>query len=244
MSYFKDYSSSKRAVCCFIASLVIPCLLIAQTPDNQNRNDDRIENYEIGPHWDALIGGVGNTFAGSANQYMGTGGGMKIDIFYGKPDKVDFGLVMNIYANPRLREFQINSSRMQEDVLSVLMVGAGLNREMAEKKNGKLILQLEANMVLINVVASQGYNDPDYVQLTGFSPGLVMHYALGIGKGRPNLGFWMPAWANQFVNFHCAVRPLFMSNRGASGAMVEAGISWRDSQRFVLSSNRRKFYSV
>ena len=85
------------------------------------------------------------------------------------------------------------------------------------------------------MVTREDNNDEDYVQFFGFSPALVVHYNIAVGRVRPSFYYFKPTMNRSFVNMNIALRPLFYDNKAANGVMVEFGLSWRLRTRFIES---------
>lgn len=69
------------------------------------------QSIELGKSIEVLIGGAVNTFAGTAQYYLNTGGGMKIDaIFFGQ-QKFGVGMAMSFYGNKSKKDYPISSMR-------------------------------------------------------------------------------------------------------------------------------------
>jgi hypothetical protein len=174
-----------------------------------------------GQRYDILIGGVANTFLGNASSYLSPGGGMKLEVMYAGKKGFGGGLMMSFYGNKRKKEFPIPSDRAQNSAPPTLLVGAGVTKELFKKERTEVILQFELNMAVQNITPRDGENDKDYTQFNGFSPGLVGHYLLKLGKPKTNYYYGMPSLYYNYLNFHAAVRPMFLDLKEASGVMLE-----------------------
>ena len=186
---------------------------------------------------DLVLGGMINTLNGSAQNYLSTGGGMKVEmLFLGRKNDWGGGFNMNFYGNKLKQDYPIISTRPQASAPPTMFMGMTIARKFNQLgSNNEILLQVEANLAMHNVVYRQDSYDNDYVQFIGFSPALVVHYNIPVGKGRPGFYHFSPIMNRHHVNLNIAVRPLFYDNKAANGTMIEFGVSWRSRMRFVDS---------
>jgi hypothetical protein len=197
---------------------------------------DDFESIEYRGEMDILIGGMMNTFNGTAQEYLGTGGGMKIEMLFTGKKNWGGGLAMDFYGNKLKQPYPIASTREQAKAPPTLLIGGFLSKKFnQEQGDNEIIFQLDANMALQNVVYREDNNDDGYVQFFGFSPALVVHYNIAVGRIRPSFYYFKPAMNRSFVNMNMALRPLFYDNKAANGVMLEFGLSWRLRTRFIES---------
>jgi hypothetical protein len=172
--------------------------------------------------FDLLIGGMANQFIGNPANYLGLGGGMKVDMGFRTNQKYFFGLNMSFYGNTLKSEYPLNTNREQLDAPPTLLFGV-----LAGKWFGNFNIQTELNTAVQNVTEKIGDNDPDWEQLKGWSPGLVINYLVKIGKGKPMYYYGTPTIYGNNINLHFGLRYLSLSISEASGFMAELGISYR-----------------
>lgn len=172
--------------------------------------------------FDMNIGGMVNQFVGRPARHLGTGGGMKIDlIFTGKRDLL-YGLNMSFYGNKLNMEYPLVTNREQFSAPPTLLVGAIFG-----KWFNKFNVQSEINLAIQNITERIGDIDPDWIQLRGWSPGVVVNYPIQLGKGKPVYYYGSPTLFTHNLNFHFGLRYLFLSIPEASGTMLELGVSYR-----------------
>ena len=186
----------------------------------------RLEDFEYiktsNSRFDMLIGGMANQFIGSPANHLGFGGGMKVDIGFTTKSNYIFGLNMSFYGNPLKQEYPLNTNREQLKAPPTLLVGA-----IAGRWFGKFSIQAELNFAVQNVTERIGDNDPEWEQLRGWSPGLVVNYPIRIGKRQPLYYYGTPTVLENNLNLHFGLRHLSLSIPEASGFMAELGISYR-----------------
>ncbi|AKQ46780.1 hypothetical protein TH63_15970 [Rufibacter radiotolerans] len=183
--------------------------------------------HRSGQRFDIIFGGVANTFLGKAGDYLGAGGGMKLEMLYAGKKGVGGGMLMSFYGNGLTQDFPIASDRKQNAAPPTLMLGLAANKMLASKERREFLLQLELNYVVQNITPKENEQDENWTQFHGFSPGLVAHYAVQLGKPKAYYYYGTPSLYHHYLNFHVALRPMFMNHRNASGTMAEAGVSYR-----------------
>lgn len=180
---------------------------------------------------DAVIGANANSFLGNAQNYLGLGGGMKTEIMFMSEKGYGAGMVMNFYGNKLKKAFPIASNRAQNDDLPTLFWGIGLSKVFTDTRS-KFVLQCELNYVIQNITPKLDDTDKDWVQFKGFSPSIVAHYMIQIGKSKFTF-FPEPTLTNHYINFHAAFRPYFLNQKKANGTMLEVGLSYRLGYNYV-----------
>jgi hypothetical protein len=189
-------------------------------------NEAKLEDFEYlntsGQRFDMTIGGLVNQFIGNPSRYLGFGGGMKIDLGYAGKNNIIYGLNMSFYGNKLKKEYPINSTREQFEAPPTLLVGLILG-----KWFDKFNIQGEINVGVQNLTKKLGENDPDWVQLNGWSPGLVVNYPVKLGKTNPMYYYGAPTLLENNLNLHFGLRYLKFSLKEATGLMVEFGVSYR-----------------
>ncbi len=192
----------------------------------------RLEDFEYihksAQRFDVLLGGVANQFVGNPARHLVLGGGMKVDVAYAANNRLVYGLNMSIYGNRLKREYPLAINREQLPAPVTLLVGAIFG-----KWFNRFSAQLELSLAYQNVTENQGAGDTEWVQLNGWSPGLVVNYPLQLGRDRPHYSYGSPTILAHYVNLHLGVRPVFLSLREATGGMVEVGLSYRMAYHLV-----------
>ncbi|RIJ41931.1 hypothetical protein [Pontibacter oryzae] len=195
------------------------------------------EDYEYihksGKRLDILMGAAANAFAGKPAEYLSPGGGIKMDIMYTGAKGYGGGMVMSIYGNQLKKPYHINSAREQTSAPPTFLLGVGINKILKQQERNELQSQLELTYAGQNIVPKEDTHDEDWVQLQGFSPGLVLHYLIKLGKDKTSFYYTQPAIVNHSLNLHSAVRPLFLNLKEASGVMLELGVSYRFTTHLV-----------
>lgn len=224
----------------FFMKIQFPRYAVAQNfgfSSYREYKEPRLSDFEYihksGKRMDVLIGGIFNGFIGRANEYLRPGGGMKIDLMFSGKKGFGGGLVMNFYGNSLKKDYPLTTTREQNDAPVTLLVGLSGSSSLFQKDRRELTLQAELCYASQNVTKRLDKYDEDYVQLQGFSPGIVAHYLIQIGRDRLSYYYGQPALFNHYINLHAAVRPVFFNLSQASGIMLEAGISYRMGLHFV-----------
>jgi len=199
---------------------------------------DNMEDVVYGKSMDMLIGGVFNTFAGSAKDYLKAGGGMKIDMVFGGPK---FGIGMNIsfYGNGLKKPYPISSTRQQNSTPPTMLLGLVGHWVVLKEEKKQVTLQAEANMAMHNVTNRIDSYDKDYTQFSGFSPGILVNYAVKLGGDNLNAYHWNPTVVSHWINFHIGLRPLIYDQSAANGVMIELGVGYR-MKSYSIKSYRLK----
>lgn len=189
-------------------------------------NEAKLEDFEYlntsDQRFDMTIGGLVNQFIGNPSRHLGFGGGMKVDLGYAGKNNIIYGLNMSFYGNKLKKEYPINSTREQFEAPPTLLVGLILG-----KWFDKFNIQGEINLGVQNITKKLGENDSDWVQLKGWSPGLVVNYPIKLGKTNPMYYYGAPTLFENNLNLHFGLRYLKFSLKEATGLMVEFGVSYR-----------------
>jgi hypothetical protein len=192
------------------------------------------EEYQLGGRMDALIGGMMNSFTGTAHEYLSTGGGFKVDLSFSGKNGYGGGLAMSFYGNERKKDYPIDPSRTQDKESFTLLIGPVLSKTFTRTDRTSWMVQFEPAYAQQNISSKINNQDKEYVAYKGFSPGITFHYMLRLGKEH----FIMsngPALFGHYVNFHGGIRPLFYNSSAGSGVMFEVGVSYRMVYRFFES---------
>lgn len=190
------------------------------------------EEIRLGGRMDVLLGFMTNGFLGNAADYLGPGGGFKVDLTFSGKHRYGGGFSMEFYGNNRTSDFPIDPSRVQSEAPVTLMLGLLLNKSIHTSERAFFLLQFEPAYTRQNISAKDNNPDKKGVELHGFSPGITAHYALRIGKERISSGY-DPGLFGHCINFHCGVRPLFYNMKAGSGIMYEIGLSYRLVYNFI-----------
>lgn len=188
-------------------------------------NEAELEDFEYikksGQRFDIIIGGMVNQFVGDPSKHLTVGGGMKIDLNYSGKNKMIFGLNMSFFENGLKLDYPINSPRKQSSPITGFV---GLT---VGKWFDKFSIQGDLDLTVHNITEKIGENDPDWVQLNGWSPGIAFNFPLLLGKEKPMYYYGSPSLLGHHLNLHIGLRYLKFSLKEASGIMTEVGISYR-----------------
>lgn len=201
---------------------------------------DQLEevNYS-GQSLQMMIGGVVNSFAGSPSRYLSPGGGLKMDVLWGF-DKWGAGFSFAAYGNRAREYYPIRTTRELDKAPSTFVIALLGSINVINNPKRIINLQLELGYVGQTVSSRIDDYDEDYIQLRGFSPGLVVNYQIPIGKGRFQNRYYFPSVTNHYLNVHAAARPIFLNLKEARGMMFEFGISYRFSIQAVHAYQLKK----
>jgi hypothetical protein len=207
-------------------------------PTSRQYGPPKLEDLDeivTGGRTDCLIGAVFNGPGGNMNEYLGLGGGMKVDLLFTGRQGYGGGIFMNAYFNDLEKNYPINTTRTQNGSQPILLLGLAFNRIIPLNNRHELVAQFEAGYAIQNISSRVNNNDPDYIQLQGFSPGVSIHYAIKIGSDRLSAYYFQPAIVNNFVNFHMGIHPIFFDLKSGSGVLWEVGASYRLSYKVIRS---------
>lgn len=197
-------------------------------------SEAKLEDFEFieksGVRFDMLFGGLANQFIGTPSEYLSTGGGMKVDISVTDKRQLIYGFNMSFYGNRLKKDYPINSLRVQNSGPPTLLVGLIFG-----KWFDKFSLQGELNFAIQNVTPRIDENDRDWVQLRGWSPGLIINYPIKLGRESPLYYYGSPALISHRLNVHFGLRYVCLSLREASGIMTELGLSYRMGMEGIKS---------
>lgn len=223
----------KRAQFFSIASILLSNVIYAQERVSHPSLAD-FQNIELGKSIEMLIGGAVNTFAGNAQYYLSTGGGMKIDMIFMGQQKFGVGMAMSFYGNESKKDYPISSIRPQASAHTTLFIGLSGQWVMDRREKRQLRFQFEASYVQQNLSKRIEIGDKDFDRFNGFSPGFLFHYMIKFGHDHVG-GYLEPLVMNNWLNFHVGIRPLLYNSTLPNGIMIEAGISYRLKTSFVKS---------
>ena len=189
-------------------------------------NEAKLEDFEYlnesGYRFDMTIGGMANQFFGKPAEYLGFGGGMKFDFGFTAKNNLIYGMNMSLYGNKLKKNYPVNTTRKQVDAPATLLIGLVFG-----KWYKKYIIQGEINISVQNITEKIGDNDPEWIQLKGWSPGIVIHYPIKLGKSSTFYYYGAPSLFDNNLNIHFGLRYLKFSIKEATGMMAEFGISYR-----------------
>ena len=195
--------------------------LLQSSAYNEAKLDDFESLTESGQRLDMVIGGFMNQFMGKPSKHLTLGGGMKIDINYTSKKNLYYGLNMSFAQNGLKEDYPINSPRKQISPVSGF-VGLTIGKWMSNYS-----IQFDLNLAVHNITEKIGDNDPDWVQLNGWSPGFVFNYPILLGKQNPMYYYGAPTLLGNNLNLSLGLRYINHSLREASGLVAEIGISYR-----------------
>ncbi len=194
----------------------------------KSKYDDFEYIIESGRRIDVLFSAVANNFLGSASEYLSTGAGVKIDVNYNGANKIIYGFNTSIYSNRRKLLLPIESNREQFSNIPTLVTGLVIGRWF-----DRFSLQAELNLMVQNITDRIDNNDRDWIQLNGWSPGLVINYPIQIGKLDPEYYYLSPSLIQHNLNLHFGLRYLDSSLSELSSLMMEIGVGYRLSVKGV-----------
>jgi hypothetical protein len=192
-----------------------------QKPSGKYRLDEFDTLSTDHPSIQFLFGGFANGFVGSAGDYLGTGGGFKVEMLFYDANLMYYGMNMAFSGNKRQREYSLSDTRDQAEAPPTLFLGVTIG-----KKIDDFLIQADADMVLQNIITVDTDTDEEPVQFWGFSPGLIVNYPIGIGS-RVAVYPHGSMQFDHYLNLHAGYRQLLMGNSQAKGGMWEVGLSWR-----------------
>jgi hypothetical protein len=188
-------------------------------------NEAKLEDFEYinetGQRLDMIIGGFANQFLGKPSRHLTIGGGMKMDINFTAKNKLFYGMNMSFAQNGLKEDYPINSLRKQTAPVSGF-VGLSFGKWFSN-----YTVQFDLDVTVHNIIKRNGENDPDWFQLNGWSPGIVVFYPVWQGKVKPMYSYGSPTLVNQNLNLNLGLRYVSYSLKEASGIMVEFGASYR-----------------
>ncbi|NEN24504.1 hypothetical protein G3O08_13425 [Cryomorpha ignava] len=181
---------------------------------------------------DMVIGGMVNTFIGSPADYLNTGGGMKLLLAATGENKMFYGMNMNFYGNKRKAQYDVKSTLEQYENPGTLFIGITAGRWF-----NPFSLQVDLNYAIQNITERKEDDDSEWIQFRGFSPGLIAHYPLQLGKDKLSVNalYGRPSFVAHYLSFSFGMRYMFMNHSAASGLMAEVGVSYRLTTKMVES---------
>lgn len=203
--------------------LVMGFGMYAQVPANEKVRLDEFEHIKVSGHrLDLLFGGIGNQFVGQPAQHLSPGGGVSMGMGYAGKNGLIFGLNLNVFANKLKMEFPVTTQRAQLQVPPSVWTNFVFGKWV-----DKLNVQAEFGFGAQNITERLNDNDPDWIQLTGWSPGIVVNYPIQMGKPYVKDYYGSPALVTNYLNLSAGVRYMDMSIQSASGVMFELGLGYR-----------------
>ena len=175
--------------------------------------------YDSGQRLDMVFGGFSNQFLGNPSKHLSIGGGMKMDINYSGKNKIIYGFSTSFGVNGLRLDYPISSTRKQSSPATVFMgltVGKWFNN---------FNIQGGMSWAVHNITERIGEDDPDWVQLKGWSPGITINYSILLGKQKTFYYYGAPTLFGSNLNLHFGIRYVKYSLKEASGLMVELGVS-------------------
>lgn len=205
---------------------------------NEARLDDFEYLIESGQNIDLVIGGFINQFIGNPSKHLSIGGGMKFNIEYTAKNKLYYGLNISFAQNGLKEDYPINSQREQISPVTGF-VGFTFGKWISNYS-----LQFDLDLSVHNITEKIGDVDPDWVQLNGWSPGIVLNYPILLGSENPSYYYGAPALIGNNLNLSVGLRYLSYSLNEATGFMAEFGVSYRMKVKGVKEYKLKdQFYS-
>ena len=191
----------------------------------QAYNEARLEDFEYlhesGSRLDMVVGGLMSQFVGNPSRHLGIGGGMKVELNYSTPKGIFYGMNISFSFNGLKEEYPIATQREQISPASAFL---GLS---VGKWFSKYSIQLDLDFAIHNITEKIGDNDPDWVQLNGWSPGVIFNYPIALGRERPMYYWGAPSLIGNNINLSLGLRYVSHSLPEASGLMIELGVGYR-----------------
>ncbi len=198
----------------------------------QSYNEANLEDFEYihksGQSIDVAFSGLVNQFIGSPASHLRFGGGFSTLVSYTAKNYIIYGLNMKILGNKLKNEYPINSLREQFSVPPTLLVGLTFGKKLKE-----IEIQGELDIAVHNITPKLNESDNDWVQLNGWSPGVIIKYPIRLGKETPIYYYGAPSLLSHNLDLHLGLRYLSYPLPQASGFMFELGIGYKMSQAGV-----------
>ena len=200
---------------------------------NENRKfaKTKFADFEMidvaGSGFEFVFGASGNTYLGKPQEYLQSGLGFMMETMFTTNNGIGIGIPIRYFDNKLKKEFPVDSEREQNERASSVFVGLSLNKKMGDREKSKLIVGVELGWSSHTLSYALHEEDRDWIQVQGFSPGIIAHYSLLIGKHDPTLYYARPALFSNYLNIHAAIRPMIMGLKEATGIMAEIGIGYR-----------------
>jgi hypothetical protein len=172
--------------------------------------------------FDILYSGAANQFLGRPARYSKFGGGMKVELIYTNKHAVSCGIQMNAYGNRKRRDYPLNSDRVQNNAPVTTSIGVVVGKWIKEFN-----FQFEMNWAVKNITPRLNEFDNEWVQLRGWNPSVIVHYALNLGKPKPFVTFGEPEMVVHNLNLHAGLRYFRFDLKAATGLMAEIGVGYR-----------------
>lgn len=191
---------------------------------------------ESGARMDLLFGGFANQFVGKPAKHLSLGGGMKVELNYTAKNKMFYGINMSFAQNGLKKDYPIATFRKQISPVSGF-IGLSVGRWFSDYN-----LQLDVAMAFQNVTERMGENDNGWVQLEGWSPGLIFNYPILLGKQKPMYYYGSPTLYGNYINLSLGLRYVDYSLKEASGIMAELGVSYRMGIKMISEYKLKDVY--
>lgn len=189
-------------------------------------NETKMENFEYilksGRAIDVTLGGMGIQFFGKPDKYLSFGGGMRAKVCYSDGRKNIYGIQMGIYSNKLKNSFPLNTSKVQIPFPTSLQVGLTFG-----KCYKGMAIEVELNQAIMNLTERESTNDKNWIQLKGWSPGIILNYPLTLGKEKAVYYYGSPTVFTHKLNFHFGLRYLKLNLKEASGPLLEIGAAYK-----------------
>lgn len=189
-------------------------------------NEAKLEDFEYinksGSRIDLTAGVIMNQFFGKPSDYLSFGSGMKFELSFTDKKSLIYGLNMNFYGNKLKKDYPITSIREQNSSIPTLLVGMIFGKWFKVYN-----VQAEINLGVQNITEKLGGNDLEWVQLKGWSTGMVANLPVNLRKPRPMYYYGSPILFENNLNLNFGLRYVNFSLKEASGFMTELGVSYK-----------------
>ncbi len=212
---------------------LVPPVTVVQVPHALGL--ENIENIIFRSfRMDYFAVGVGNAYGGNVAGHLRPGGGVSIGALAVSHVGFGAGMVLNAYGNKLYTPYSLATSRPQFTYPATVMLGVVVRREMMHKPGVTLACDLELCMTVQSLTEKVTDPDPDWVQLRGFSPGVVLTLGKTLGKEVVGFSAGKTTLSRREVLFTAGVRPLLYALDAARGILIEVGVGLNLSSRGII----------
>lgn len=145
-----------------------------------------------GQRMDLNVGAVTSGFAGKPARHLGWGGGVYLGVSYTGAKGLGGGVQIGFYTNRLKAPFPIASPREQEKSPLTLLSFFSLHQRFARQESRYWLAHLDFGAGVQNIITRENNNDKDYVQFSGFTPGLMLSHHRQLGPLRPSHQYFGP----------------------------------------------------
>ncbi|MEM1328084.1 MAG: hypothetical protein AAGI23_19155 [Bacteroidota bacterium] len=187
-------------------------------------------------HFSWMIGLGGSQFVGQATDYLGTGFGMLTDVRYTTQKEQIFGISINLFDQPLRQNLPIESNRPQGDNITGGIVAFSYGKWFQQ-----FSIHAELGFSMQNVTPKLNNEDRDWVQLRGWSPGIVLNYPIQLGRDHISGYYLNPTIFTNNINLHAGLRYIDSPLPEVSGLLFEIGVGYQmmfyQVESFQLKNN-------